>query len=551
MAKKISFQTWIVLLLIVFLAAVLRFWRLSEFPVGFHVDEASKGYTAYSLLKTGRDDNNNRLPLYIDIFGDNSPAGYHYITIIPVALLGLTEMAVRLPGALFGVFSILAFYFLVQSIFEDRRVSLLSSLFLAISPWHINLSRASSEAQVALFLIISGFSLVFWSLKKRTVKHLIFGTIILSLSFFFYQTPRVFVPLLFLASGIMFSLIWKIKVSSRYKNAFILSFLFLLLLDLVLIFLVSGGTERFTQVNIFNYPETRLLMEEQIKEDGVSGTPVLVTRFFHNKLINYSLTYLSNYLEYFSWNFLFIKGLPPWYFVPGMGVMYLVELPLVILGVLLLAFHKNKFCKIPLLWFVLGPTTAAIAIDVNNLQRAIVMFPILEICAAFGLTYIFKNFIKQKKLIIIFFTTLVFLLNTVYFLHQYFVHAKVHRPWYRNNGFKEMLLTVKDSYNDYDKIVVTKSMGGTYPLVQFFMGYDPKIYQQEGSPKDKEYTGFGKFFFVSFDCPSLEKSEKLPKVDRILYVNRGICRQDTRYKETVIYREDSTEAFRIVYAEKQ
>ncbi len=544
-------KTLAILILILFLALFLRFYKLAEYPVGFHMDEASKGYSAYSLLKTGRDDNNNPFPLYIDIFGDNSPAGYHYITIIPIALLGLTEFAVRFPGALFGALSIFACYFFAYTIFEDRKISLLSALLLAISPWHINLSRASSEALIALFFIILGFSLLFWSLKKRTVRHLIFGTILLSISFFFYQTPRVFVPLLFLAVGVFFFLVWKIKVHSHYKKAFICSFLLLSLLDFVLVFLVSGGTGRFTQVNIFNYPETKLVIEEQIKEDGISGTSVLATRFFHNKVVNYSLAYLSNYLEYFSWNFLFMKGLPPWYFVPGMGVMYLIELPFVVFGVLLLAFHKNRLYKIPLIWLILAPTTAAIGIDVNNLQRALVMFPILEIIAAFGLVYVFSNIIKQRRLIIMGFTTLLLLLNTVYFLHQYFIHAKVYRPWYRYNGFKEMILTVKKSYDTYDKIVITKSMGGIYPLIQFYMQYDPGVYQEEGSPKDREYMGFGKFFFVSFDCPSLEKSKKLPEADRIIYVNRGSCKSDTRYRETVILREDGTEAFRVVYRKEQ
>lgn len=551
MAKKQNSRTWLALFLIILLATILRFWKLSEYPVGFHMDEASKGYSAYSLLKTGRDDNNNRFPLYIDIFGDNSPAGYHYLTIIPVAFFGLTEFAVRFPGAFFGVFSIFACYFFAYSLFENKKISLLSALFLAISPWHINLSRASSESQIALFFILLGFSFVFRSLKKQSIKHLILGISLLSISFFFYQTPRVFVPLLFLAVGIFYFLVWKIQTSSQYKKAFICLFIMLSLFDSALIFLVSGGTGRFTQVNIFSYPETRLLMEEQILEDGISGTSVFMTRFFHNKVINFFLTYLSNYLEDFSWNFLFIKGLPPWYFVPGMGVMYLVELPLVVLGVILLASHKQKLYRIPLIWLILAPTAAAIGTDVNNLQRVMVMFPMLEITAAFGLAHVFTLVSKRQKLIVICFTILLFSLNIVYFFHQYFIHAKVHRPWYRYNGFTEMILTVKKSYDSYDKIIVTKSMGGIYPLIQFYMRYDPKLYQQEGSPKDREYTGFGKFFFVPVECPSLQKSDKLPKAERIIYVNRGNCQPDIRYKETVIYREDGTEAFRIVYEDKK
>src|SRR3990167_4239447 len=170
--KSLSTKTVLILLFIIFVAgAFLRFNNLSAIPAGFQMDEASKGYSAYSLLKTARDDNNIFFPFNIDIFGDNSPAGYHYLTIIPVAIFGLTEFAVRFPGALFGAFSVLAIYLLAYSIFQNRKIGLLSALLLAISPWHINLSRASSESLVALFFIILGFSLIIWSLRTQVVKH--------------------------------------------------------------------------------------------------------------------------------------------------------------------------------------------------------------------------------------------------------------------------------------------------------------------------------------------------------------------------------------------
>lgn len=545
-------KLFLLLLLAIFaLGLFLRFYKLDIYPVGFHIDEASKGYSAYSLLTTGKDDNNNVLPLYIDIFGDNSPAGYHYLAIVPVAMFGLTEFAVRAPGALFGALSIIACYFLAYSIFKDKKVGLVSALFLAISPWHVNLSRASSESLVALFFIMLGFALVIWSLQTQTIKNLIIGTGILSISFLFYQTPRLFVPLMFLALVIFVLKIWKVQLTSKFKKVFICCFLVLSLLDFTLIFLVSGGSGRFNQVNIFSYPETKLVLEEQIREDGVGGMPVFVTRLFHNKAINFPLAYLSNYLEYFSWNFLFVKGLPPVYFVPNMGVLYLLELPFVVYGILLLAFHKSKLGKIPLLWLVLAPTAAAVAIDINNLQRALVMFPILEIIAAYSLVYFLMNINKRKRVIAGVFIAFLLLVNSSYFFHQYLVQAKVHRPWYRNNGFSQMMKIVNENYKTYDKIIVTKSAGGIYPLIQFYTKYDPKKYQEEGSTKDKEYTGFGKFFFVSFECPSLKKNSKYPQAKHIMYINNGSCVEDLKHKETVIYKEDGTKAFRIVYGDKK
>ena len=327
------------------------------------------------------------------------------------------------------------------------------------------------------------------------------------------------------------------------------SFLFLSFLAFFLVFVASGGTGRYSQVSIFNASETRLVMEEQIREDGiVDNSDIFTTRLFHNKVINYSLTFISNYLEYFSGSFLFIRGgLPIWYSVPGMGVVYLVGLPFVFLGIILLATHKKTLYKIPLLWLLIAPVTAAITIDdIPNINRAIVFLVVIEIIAGYGI-YRFISIIQPRaRAIAISFISIFLLLNFLYFLHQYFVHAPVHKNWYRNEGFGEMVKTIKDSYNTVDKIVITKDAGGIYPLVLFYMQYDPHAYQSEGSPKDREYSGFGKFFFVPQSCPSIDKDSRFPKVNKTIYVEKGECK-DQYLRQKIIQRKDGTRVFNINY----
>jgi hypothetical protein len=92
-------------------------------------------------------------------------------------------------------------------------------------------------------------------------------------------------------------------------------------------------------------------------------------------------------------------------------------------------------------------------------------------------------------------------------------------------------------------VVMSKYQGGIYPLVLFYMHYDPFKYQSGGSPKNKDYRGFGKFIFVPQDCPSIQRSENIPRVDHTIYVDKGDCES----KGNVIYREDGTKAFRVVY----
>ena len=113
-----------------------------------------------------------------------------------------------------------------------------------------------------------------------------------------------------------------------------------------------------------------------------------------------------------------------------------------------------------------------------------------------------------------------------------------------------MVDLVKKDYSSYDNIIVTKSLGGVYPLILFYMKYDPSQYQKEGSSKDINNTGFGKFFFVSSACPSIDRSPGFPKAEKAIYVDNGSCpdyKSLINKEYTYITRKDGTRVFRIVY----
>lgn len=543
----------ILLLIIFFVALYLRFNNLANIPVGFHIDEASLGYNAYSLLLTGKDENNHSWPLYIDMFGDNRPSGYHYLTVLPVKIFGLSVFSTRFMSAFFGSITVFAIFFLTYVLFKNKTVALLSSLFVAVAPWHVVLSRASAEAIVSLFFILVGFGFIFLSLSKKKPWILLVGGLLLSLSFFFYHTPRVFVPLLFFVYLLYFFWKYKSHLSANIFRTLLITFITLSLIALNLVFAVNGGTARFTQVNIFGFPETKLVMQEQIREDGTVGTPVFYTRSYHNKLINYSLTFISNYFSYFNGDFLFVKGgLPIWYMVPNMGLIYIVELPFLLFGIFKLLVSKHPFSKLPLIWLIIAPVVAAFTVDdVPNINRAIVLFPIIEITSAYGFVNFISILSRKKSFTFTGGVIALFIANMLYFQHQYIVHASAHRTWYRNNGFEKLMSVIKGSYSKSDKIIITKH-GVGYPLILFYMQYDPKAYQQAGSPKDRDYTGFGKFLFVPQACPSVTADNRYPKSQNVIYVDAGDCPENKileNKKRITILKEDKTKAFRIVYYE--
>src|SRR3989304_9431060 len=107
-----------ILLTIIFLAAILRFYKLGTNPPGLYWDEAVLGYDAYSILNTGKDHHGETLPLFSESFGDWKLPGYHYLLVPSIAIFGLNEFAVRFPSALLGTLTVLLTYLLVKELFR-------------------------------------------------------------------------------------------------------------------------------------------------------------------------------------------------------------------------------------------------------------------------------------------------------------------------------------------------------------------------------------------------------------------------------------------------
>lgn len=531
---------------IFFLATFLRFYQLSSYPVGFHIDEANLGYNGYSLLQTGKDDSGHKFPLYISMFDDNNPTGYHYLTIPTIALFGLSEFAVRFPAALFGSLSVFAFFALVYAFLLDKRIALFGSFLLAVSPWHIGMSRGSAETLVALFFVMLGFAGVIYGIRSHTRLYIVSGTLSLIISFFIYPTPRVFVPLLFLTIILfLFKILY--KGSRKVFTYTVGSFLVVALTSFLLVFIITGGTGRFSQVSIFNTPGTKLVLLEQISEESGLGKHQFLARVFHNKIINYTQTFTKNYFEYFSGEFLFISGgYPHLVRIPWMGELYILALPFLLLGVIVLFLKKDVYAKIPFLWILFAPVVAAMTVDdIPNVRRVLVLLPMFELLVACGFFYAYELVKKEWKKIYIISISILFLCNFAYFLNQYFIQATVHLTWYRNNGFDTMIQYVKEHYEEYDHFIITKDAGGMYPLILFYMKYDPALYQMQGSPRNPDFGGFGKFFFVPHACPSENHDDRFPLKGKVLYVNRGDCPDSKNIKFYDISRQDGTRAFRL------
>ena len=203
MKLKVQF---IALTLITLVAIWLRFWQLGKVPASPNWDEAALAYNAYSILQTGKDEYGETLPLILRSVDDYKPGLYAYLASPSVAVFGLNTMAVRLPSAILGTLAILAVFFLVKELFAKNKhgphLALLSSFLLAISPWHLQFSRAAFESSVGMFFNTLIVLFFIKGLKKPWL--LILSALFAGLNIYVYQAEKVFGPLLVLVLVIIF-----------------------------------------------------------------------------------------------------------------------------------------------------------------------------------------------------------------------------------------------------------------------------------------------------------------------------------------------------------
>lgn len=519
-------KSFLFILFIILLAAILQFYKLTIYPVGFHVDEIRVGNAAWSILKTGRDFWGQRFPLYYDTFGDNRPTGLIYLTIPFVALFGLTEFAVRLPSAVFAIASVPAIMYCVYVLFRKKDVAILSGLILGTSPWLVILGRSTSESIVALFFVLVGFT--YWVKASQTNRTSLLtrGIILASLSFLFYHSPRVFVPLFFGASiPVLFR-------KSKLLRTSLFHWISMLLVIGILVFIVPGGLGRIKQTAFMSGPEVTGTITRQLQEEGPNK--ILEARTFHNKGIVAITVFLQNYLRYFSGDFLFFTGGQPLrYNTEDFGVFFVALAPLLVLGLLFLREEKKSGALL-LLWVGIAPVVAAATAGFQpNVQRGMFLLPGLSIVAALG----FSVFLSWKKhvwrnIILILFAGWV-VINAAQFIHQYENHRTGMQKNERDVNNTLLGKYIATNYKNTNKrLVIATRLVPTYEHVFFYTGFDPKAFQSLGDVRKKSMWSLAQYTFYEDFCPSIF-SDKIG-TDNAVYFDFAMCILPNNFKEVAV-----------------
>ena len=553
------FQKNYIFVLVVILAAVLRFSWLSYAPPSLNWDEVSHGYNAYSILKTGKDEWGQFFPITnFRAYGDYPLPLNLYLTIPFVAAFGLNETAIRLPHVILGVLTVIATYFLVYGITKKRKISFLASFLVAIEPWYLFPSRFVLQSNLSVFFLIAAMAAFFNRNKNKYLLPLSF--LFLGLTLFSYHTTRIFSPLLLLALFVIYKKDL-VKTFKKGKVASFASIFFIILFLLPLPFILAKQEARARSKAVFLIDEGAVnkIVEKRVSSDL---SPVL-TKLIYNRPTYFAQEFFKNYFGYLSPQFLFLEGGTQYQFsIPGKGLLYLVNLPFFYLGLIILiqkALKRKKDYQLLLVWFLLSPIPASITQEKFAVLRSSTMLPLPAILTGLGLFYVW-HFLKERKLsvsLLRFLVALYFIVlvaSTENYLTTYFTEYRNDYSWAWQYGYKEVVHYTKEHYDEYDKIVTTKKYGEPHTFFLFYWSWDPedfrndqnliRFYQSDWYWVDR----FDKFYFVNdWEMPKtfdedfvLESGGEISCVDKkcLLITSPGNFPKEWNKLQTINFLDD-------------
>ena len=347
------------------IAVLSRVIAIRTFPGGVHADEAFSGYEAWSLLNYGVDSWGYHNPVYLTVWGGGMSVLNSYLMLPFIKLFGLNTLTVRIPQMLLGILSVYVLYCLLMRTYSTK-TALLGSFLLAVSPWHIMVSRYGMDANLAPAFVLLGIYFLVVGLEQS--RYFVISAMFWGLGLYAYAAVWIFVPV-FLAVSIVYCVyVRSIKLSLQT----VLSAVVLLAMALPLLIFVA--------VNLGIVPEIKSAVISVPKLIEFRGDE-LELRDLPSNLILALKIFIKQY-DYNIWNT-----------IPYFGLYYLFSTPFVIIGAAVSAKNAVRALKrrefsfdvLLMIWIIIAFASAVL--QRTNFNRINAVLPAMFILLANGLIW--------------------------------------------------------------------------------------------------------------------------------------------------------------------
>ncbi len=511
--KKKTSENWLLILLLL-VGIIVRIFAFGKIPAGLNQDEASIGYDAYSLLNYGIDRNGIYNPVHFISWGSGQNALYAYLSMPFIYLFDLNIMSVRIVNLLFGIITLVVFYYLNKRLFS-KPIALVSLFLLAINPWHIMLSRWALESNLFPAIFLLGVYTLVLAFEKP--GFLIPSFILFSLSLYAYSTSFFIVPIFLLI--ILGYLLYHKLINRKY--------LFISTSALIVFSLPIG---LFLFINTFNLNSINTPLFTIAK---LPGKP----RYTDSSIFSsdFLIALCNNFLDFIK---LFVTQNDGHLHnsIPGYGFMYLFALPFVCIGLfkLLVIFFskeklpsainsegssiknadnkkpfKNQNSLIILSWFFVSVLLASLITEININRINIIFLPTISLISL-GIFFIKRKVrILQIPIIVLFSGAFIAFSASYFSTYPQSIGPKFYE------SFDEAINYA--SHVAKDKIFVTNSI--SYTEVLFFEKINPYVFTStvnyiNPGAAFQAVGSFGRYIFdyvdsdTNHDCMVIHNSDQ-------------------------------------------
>ncbi len=467
--------------ILVIIASFLYLYKLDQIPNGVYVDEASSGYNAYSILKTGKDEYGKSFPLAFRFLGSYTPPLYTYFTTLPVYLFGLNNFSIRFISAFSGIGMSVLIYFILKevSLFSNKRLlPIIGGILFTMTPWNVFYSRLGYEEELAFFLFSLGSYLAFKGVLGRGVN-LTIGLGVVSLSAYGYHAQKLLAPLFIVG----FLLAYYRKLSAAGKRGFLLLGLLIALLIQLPMLSLWGTDAFFTRGHLF-YARAIINQSDKLKMFLPYPFSVIQSTFYE---------FFARYFNYFSLRSLFYLPDPDLQrSIPELSVFYpWMVIPFLLGSYVIWSKRTNSFIKFLMLLLIVAPIPASLAKDPFSVQRSLsLLLPLFLIIAA-GIDYLITRL--SKKVLLLFIITLIS--SSLLLWRSYFIFFPKERAVAWNYGFSLLADEIKKR-PDQQFVFDNTRFGPAYIELAYSLRLDPKVMHSSNTTNGfniDEYYSAGNF----------------------------------------------------------
>lgn len=469
-----------------------RLYKIETVPPHLSNDEISIAYDAYSINHTQKDEHGDYLPLSFRSHGTYKTPGYAYLLSPLYIFFNNNNTVARLPSITLGLLTVIVLGLIMYELTSNKLLSLISSILLVSSPWHIITSRMVLESNIALFFLSLGIFCFLRSVPKNKSILILVSIIFFSISMYCYHTQWVFSPI------VLFLMLFLFK-RKDIKT---------ILLSLIIFFTLISPLiyNYFSNINTTARANTEIIWRGEFVTNSIAEHHnIFIAPFIIIKAV------FEKYLEYTNFNYLFFNGsellgknhlyeqglfLWPFFISFFVGIFYIKK------------NVKKQFYFFFILLVILSPIVSSLTHGSASLVRNLNSILPYTLIISIGLYEILskKNFLKS------FIYVSLVLLSFIYFFQIYMFHY----PKEKAEGFQGYSPIAhflnRDSKN-YEHIYVDhifgkncQYIGVPHLYLAYYQKLDPSLLQNRTYTKKGET--FEKYTITQIDWNNMNFNKK-------------------------------------------